>query len=333
MVLDNPVLAGAPAKRQRKATARKEEDTHDLSGRLAVLERLVPQARRHVTHPIERVAAPEQVLHVLGHDPRHVLQVLVQPVQPVPGRSRLVAVGQPGRLGPSRVEVQSLGPLDKSVKLDERVRSQAGFERRFGRVRPRELGAEFRQVREGEFARVRLVGNDEVDDRVRDQVAVRAVPLVSVLSSQQDRPFLERVPGTERGATTQSPVPFGEYSSKKGTTHWRVHCPLSIEQRGSDWGVNLRKMSFACCLYSGSLATSCVGDSTGGKRYGVVSGLGSLARGFRARVWEKLSLKAPVGRCDIALARAHEAVVVQSRGASREAGFSRNGSDVEPLLP
>lgn len=146
---------------------------YDFAGRLAVLERLVAEAARHVAHAIERVTAPEQVLHVLGHDPRHVLQVLVQPVQSVrPCGPGLVSLCEAGRFGSSRVKVQSLGPLNERVEFYERVRSQAGFEGGFGRVGAGEFGAEFREVGEGEFARVRLVGDDEVDDRVRDEVAV-----------------------------------------------------------------------------------------------------------------------------------------------------------------
>lgn len=127
-----------------------------------------------MAHAIERVSAPEQVLHVLGHDPRHILQVLVQPLQPVRcSGAGLVPVRETGRFGSSRVEVQSFGPLDERVEFDERVRSQARFEGGFGRVGAGEFGAQFREVGEGEFARVRLVGDDEVDDRVRDEVAVR----------------------------------------------------------------------------------------------------------------------------------------------------------------
>lgn len=162
--------------------------TDDFAGRLAVLERLVAEAARHVAHAIERVAAPEQVLHVLGHDPRHVLQVLVQPLQPVRRsvRSGLVPVRETGRFGPSRVEVESLGALDEGVEFDKRVRSQAGFEGGLGRVGAGEFGAEFREVGEGEFARVRLVGDDEVDDRVRDQVAARTTR-VSVSKGVQSK--------------------------------------------------------------------------------------------------------------------------------------------------
>lgn len=126
-----------------------------------------------MAHAIERVSAPEQVLHVLGHDPRHVLQVLVQPVQPVRRRTRLVPVRETGRFGSARVEVESLGPLNERVEFYKRVRSQSGFEGGFGRVGAGEFGAQFREVGKGEFARVRLVGDDEVDDRVRDEVAVR----------------------------------------------------------------------------------------------------------------------------------------------------------------
>ena len=52
-----------------------------------------------------------------------------------------------------------------------------------------------------------------------------------------------------------------ERKRKKEGTHWRVYGPLSIEHLGSELGVILLKINFACCLCSCNSCSVCSSPS------------------------------------------------------------------------
>lgn len=120
----------------------------DLARGAAVLLGVLSQRGAQVAHLVERVAAVQQVLDVLGHDLLDAREVLVELVQVV-----LHAL----------VAVELLGLLQEVVECDERV----GPHGRLGvlvAVGVLELLRDLAQVREREVARVPALGDDEVRD-------------------------------------------------------------------------------------------------------------------------------------------------------------------------
>lgn len=90
----------------------------DPHRRPLVLLAVVPQPARELAHPLEAVPAVQQVLDVLGHDLRHVAQLVVEAVKVLRG---------------ARVRVGGLCAGDEGVEVHEGVGAEGrGVERRGG---------------------------------------------------------------------------------------------------------------------------------------------------------------------------------------------------------
>jgi hypothetical protein len=121
-----------------------------------ILPTILPQSATHFSHPIQTVPTVQQILNILGHDLRHVLQLILNLVQV---RTR------------PRILVRLLGLLDECVELHERVRPTRRAVVLRGRVDICEFGGQVGEVREGEFAWVRGVADAQEDYGVLDQIA------------------------------------------------------------------------------------------------------------------------------------------------------------------
>lgn len=142
-------------KRGERAVLLEHQIPVDLDGGLAVLAAVVPQPRADLAHLVQAVPAVQEILDVLGHDLGHVPQLVVQLVQV---------------LGGARVGVRGLGAVDEGVELHEGVRPEGGAVQLGGAVRVLELGADVREVGEGELPGVGALADAQVDDLVAEQV-------------------------------------------------------------------------------------------------------------------------------------------------------------------
>lgn len=80
----------------------------DAHRSLLVLPAILPQAPRQFAHPLQAVSTVQQILNVLGHNLRDILQLVVNPVEV---------------LRRTTVLVQLLGTLDECIELNESIRS------------------------------------------------------------------------------------------------------------------------------------------------------------------------------------------------------------------
>jgi len=124
-----------------------------------VLGRVLSKPTTHIPHLLQAVSAVQQVLDVLCHDLRDILELVVQARQVVSRAGVLVCL---------------LCPLDIAVELAVRVGSQRGIEVVFALVGCLELGADVFEVGEGELFGVRLFGDGDICEVIVEDVAVGA---------------------------------------------------------------------------------------------------------------------------------------------------------------
>lgn len=114
----------------------------DAHSGLFVLHAIFSQTSRKFTHPFQTVTTIQQILDVLGHDFRNILELIIYPVE---------------TLRCAAVLVELLGALDKGVKFDKGVWSQIWRLVLCWRVGCGEFRGNVGEIGEGKFAGVGMI--------------------------------------------------------------------------------------------------------------------------------------------------------------------------------
>jgi hypothetical protein len=129
----------------------------DANSSLLVLAAILTKPTAHLSHLLQAVTAVQQVLDVLGHYLRDVLEFIIQLVQVLCGTAVLVCL---------------LGLLNEGVELDEGIWAARGRQVLLRWVGRGELLSKITEVGEGKLAWVAGVADGEEDDAVDDGVTV-----------------------------------------------------------------------------------------------------------------------------------------------------------------